>query len=393
MRKRGFTSRRLDALRILLLTLAAALHALLALAIARHWPTDKILRRDYWVFWDAGRRFVEGQLAGIYDARPGGFPFLHPPPVIVLSAPFGHFSPRAVYAFVLGSSAVLLATSALALRMIGTRRHEQDLVWLVLATSAPWAIALLVGQPVALFLFAWMAGIAALERGRPATAGLLLGPLWLKPQFALGALVLGVRSPRLANGMLAAALALFLVSLPAGFERWPEWLSAITRAGGEVGTARILLWKQHTLLAFLRGLVPSGSLAFGFYLFVALPLALGTLRSLREGSALRAGSLLVLTTLALSPYAYYYDAVLLAVPLAHLWLERDRYGGFRIRLALAAATFTIQHIAFFALQRGPPFGGLMLTLWLAAELFFGRMDKDTRTSVEKAPRRLRSGSS
>lgn len=375
-------SRRLDALRVALLAAAAGLNGFVALAIARHWPTDEILRRDYRVFWEAGRRLLGGDLAGIYDARPGGFPFLHPPPVIALSAPLGALSPRAVYAVVLALSVLALAASALALRALGPRKGEQDVLWLLVLASAPWAIALIVGQPAALFLAAWTLGLLALERGRPLSAGVLLGALWLKPQLALAALLLGLRRPRLALGMLAAALALALLSLPAGLARWPEWAEAAARAGAEVGAARIVLWKQHTLLAFLRSVTPGAAIAWSAWALVALPLGALVVRAVRAGSTLRAGSLLVLATLALSPYAYYYDALLLAVPAARLWLERERDPRTWALAALACATFACQHVTFFALQRGPALCGLLVTAWLAAELAPGRSADGASASIE-----------
>ena len=87
----------LDAARVAALAGAVVMHALWLVALAETWTTPEIERRDYRAFWDAGRRFVRGELEGIYDARPGGFPFLHPPPVIVLSAPLGLVSVRAAY--------------------------------------------------------------------------------------------------------------------------------------------------------------------------------------------------------------------------------------------------------------------------------------------------------
>src|SRR5690606_26680723 len=149
------------------------------------------------------------------------------------------------------------------------------------------------------------------------------------------------------------------------------WLEAIARVGGELDAGELALWKQHTLLASLRSLAPA-PLAWVGWVLCAIPLGALTLRAIRRASVLRAGGLLILATLALSPYAYYYDALLLVVPGAGLWLERERYPR-RARwivAAVACATFAWQHAAFFVLQaQAPPLSGLLVSGWLGAELW------------------------
>lgn len=377
--------RALDAIRIALLIAAAAANGAVALAIESTWGTDELLRRDYRVFWDAGRRVLEGRLEGIYDPRPGGFPFLHPPPVITLSAPLGSLEPRAVYAILTALSIAALIASALALRALRPRRGEHDLVWLAAVASAPWLIALILGQPAALFLAAWVLGLLALERDRPLAAGLVFGLLFAKPPLALAALALGLRRPRVALGMLATAALLVLLSLPAGLARWPEWLEALGRVGDELASGEIALWKQHTLLASLRSVAPA-PLAWLGWALAALPLGALALRAVRRASVLRAGGLLVLATLALTPYAYYYDALLLAVPGACLWLERERYPR-RARCALgilACATLAWQHAAFFVFQaEGPPLAGFLVSAWLGVELSV--TERARREHLDEAP--------
>ncbi len=369
----------LDGARVLALTLAVALHALWILSVAQVWPTPEIERRDYAVFVRAGRRALAGELDGVYAPRPGGFPFLHPPPVIALSAPLGLGDERAAYVVLTALAFAALGLSIAALRAIAPRPGEHDVVWLALLASAPWSIALVLGQPAALLLAALLVGLAALER-RPLAAGLAWSVLLLKPQLALAPLALAIvrRDRRALSGVLLGGFALAALSLPLGLARWPEWIAALARTGGEVSSAAIPLWKQHTWLAFLRSVAPAPIAWAGW--IAALPLGALVLWRLRsERSSLRAGALLALATIALSPYAYFYDALLLLAPGAALWVERERYARRALVTigALAALTFAWQHAGFFVLQRGPALGGLLVTGWLAAELVLGPRPNDS----------------
>lgn len=364
----------LDTARVLALALAVALHALLAAGVHEAWASAEIERRDYAVFVDAGRRLIGGQLEGVYDPRPGGFPFLHPPYVITLSAPLAPLGHRGAFVLLTLLALGALAASILALRRLSPRPGEHDVIWLAVLASAPWAITLVLGQPIALLLAAYLVALACLRSDRPGrgplVSGLAFSVLLLKPTFAIAPLALALlrRDRRLLAGLAIGALALVLAALPAGLHRWAEWSEAVLRAAGEVGAARVPLWKQHTWLAFLRSVLPAWAAWAGWA--ALLPLGGLALARARRASPLRAGALLVLATLALSPYAYFYDALLFAVPGAAAWLERERYGA-RARAAVAgvaALTFAWQHAGFFVLQgRAPALGGLLATAWLLIE--------------------------
>ncbi len=359
----------LDAASAGALVLAVSLHALWIVALIETWSTPEIERRDYRVFWDAGHRFLHGELAGIYDAHPGGFPFLHPPPAIVLSTPLGFVSERTAYALVTALSFLALALAVHALRRLAPRGDALDVVVLIVLASAPWAIALVLGQPIALLLAALAVGLAMLRAERPIAAGLAWSLLFLKPQLAIAPLAFAlVTQRRAALAMIAGGAGLFLLSLPAGVERWPEWIAAIARTTSDVAAARVPLWKQHTWLAWLLSVTPRVA-QIGWALAL-VPLAIAALRAAARRSLLRAGALIALATVALAPYAYFYDALLLAVPVASLALDRDAYPRRAwIALAvLAAITLVAEHASFFALQRGPAVSGLLVTAWLAIEL-------------------------
>ena len=95
---------------------------------------------------------------------------------------------------------------------------------------------------------------------------------------------------------------------------------------------------------------------------------------------LRVAGWLALGTIALGPYAYFYDALLLAVPAAALWLERASYPARRALLlaAVAALTYGWHFLGFLYLQSGPAYGGALVTLWLTAELLSGAKNAHAR---------------
>ena len=111
----------LEAARVALLVLAVALHGVLGLSLASSWGTDEFARRDWAAFRDAGRRALDGDVAHLYDPRPGGFPYLHPPWVAAILAPFGGLGDAAFYGLM-----VALQLGGLALALFALRRLESD---------------------------------------------------------------------------------------------------------------------------------------------------------------------------------------------------------------------------------------------------------------------------
>lgn len=360
----------LEATRVALLVLAVFLHGVLGLSLASSWGTDEFARRDWSAFRDAGRQALDGDAAHLYDPRPGGFPYLHPPWVAAILAPFGGLGDAGFYALMVAFQLGGLALALFALRHLEPEREAQDVVVLGILASAPWVIGLVLGQPSALVLGAWLGAFWLLDRDRPLPAGVLFGLCAIKPPYVVAPVIFALlsRKPRIFVGMAASVAALLAVSLFVG--QWPEWLAAVGRTLGDVSTAHFVLWKQHTLLAFLRSVVPR-EVALSIY--AAAIVGFGWLFWRVRGAdvpLLRAGGWLALGTLTLSPFAYFYDALLLAIPAASLWLGREGYPR-RARTALAilaVATFAAQHLGFFALQRGPPWCGLLVTGWLVVEM-------------------------
>lgn len=358
----------LDGTRVGLLVGAVALHGLIGLALADAYGTEEFARRDWFAFREAGRAVLAGE--ALYEPRPGGFPFLHPPYVAAIFAPLGSLSDGAFFVAMSALSLGGLGLFVLALRRLQPVHEEHDVVLLGLLASAPWAIGLVLGQPSALVLGAWLAAFWLVDRDQPLAAGVLFGLCAIKPPYVVAPVIYALlsRRYRILGGVGLTALSLFALSMAVG--QWREWVAAVARVLGDVGDGEVMLWKQHTLLAFLRELLPR-PVALGVWGAVWLGF-LGLFFRVRDVTMpmLRVAGWLALGTIALSPFAYFYDALVLVIPAAALWLNRETYPDrFRVPLAaLVALTFVAQHVGYFVVQSGPLPTGLLATAWLLLEM-------------------------
>jgi len=363
----------LDITRAGLLTLAVVMHGVVGVSVAASYGTPEFARRDWWAFRDAGRRVLEGDLAGLYDARPGGFPFLHPPYVASALAPLGGLGDAAYFACMVAGHLLGLGAAVFAMRRLRGLVGAQDVVLLGLLACAPWTIGLVLGQPSGLLLGAWLVAFWGIERKRAFSAGLLLGLCALKPPYVVAPIIYALltRRYRVLGGITTSVALLLILSGLVG--HWSEWIAAIARTLGDVSTAELTLWKQHTLLASLRGSTSRGvALVLWGLAAAVLSIRIYAVRRVRLPT-LRLVGWLALGTLALSPFAYFYDALLLAIPAAALWFCPQSYSP-RSRAtlgAVAALTFVAQHIEFFVLQSGTPIVGLLAAVWFGLELIQG----------------------
>ena len=359
----------LDLTRVGLLAGAVFLHAVIGVSLAATWGTDEFARRDWSAFRDAGHAAATGEVQGMYDARPGGFPYLHPPWVAALLAPVGDLDDGAFYGVMVALQLLGLAMVVLALRHLEPDHTEKDLVLLGVLASAPWAIGLVLGQPSALVLGAWLLAYWAVDRKEPFVAGLLFGLCVIKPPYVVAPIIYSLlsRRYRVLAGIAASLGVLLALSLSVG--QWTEWVAAVSRTLGNVSTGDVALWKQQTFLAFLRGVMPrtAALLIWGLACVVSAWLFYRVRHS--RMPMLRVAGWLALGTIALSPFAYFYDALILTLPAAALWLRWDTYPArFRpILVGLSVGTFVLQHIGFFVLQQGTPLTGLLVLAWLVVE--------------------------
>lgn len=156
---------------------------------------------DWGMYWGATRAFIDGGAAAAYDLRviahtvaplqayygPAARqlvvgPSPYPPVFFAMFAPWTLASPGV--SFVLWT-AMNVALGVYTIARLAARLPQRS--WVLVPTvllSFPVAYGIFVGQLTVLFMFAMWRAYLALERGQETRAGLWIGVLLFKPQFA-----------------------------------------------------------------------------------------------------------------------------------------------------------------------------------------------------------------
>jgi hypothetical protein len=293
---------------------------------------------DWMVFYGAIRSVLDGHWALLTDgdrftaflnaSMPSHLPvplefrpWFYPPSFLVLLAPLAPLGFTASYVVFQILSAALLA---IALRLNADAPRRTWLVILATLASPAASINITDGQVAFLVAALIVFGIRLLPR-RPFAAGLVLGLLTFKPQFALLLPVALIAQSQWRALAAAAISALMLASLSAmmfGIDIWLWWIPAAVDnlTGGDpkwIATGRI--W-GHSVFACVALLTESLKAASAIQLTATLGSAVLVATAFRVNLRTdeRLAVLLAATVLA-APHSGPYDALLLAVAAA-LWL-------------------------------------------------------------------------
>jgi len=301
-------------------------------------PTGKPLGTDFISFWAASRLALGGTPELAYDpaahaaiealpfggATIGYFSFFYPPIFLVICLPLALLP----YAVALGMwIAVTAGAFALAVRRLLPRLAPVEL----LAGATFPAILINAGHGQNGFLSAalFAGGFLVLDR-RPLLAGLLLGCLVFKPQLAIlvpFALAFSGRWTALA-GAAIAALGLAAASwLMLGSESWTAFVSSLLLAQATLSDSLVEPGKMVTVCAAARLLHLPSAAAFGLQLLFSGAMVAVLLRFGRQLDGVMLSALTVTATFLATPFAFDYDLMLLAIPLAVLF-QRGREGAF-----------------------------------------------------------------
>jgi hypothetical protein len=303
---------------------------------------------DFQSFWVAAGFAMEGRPAGAYavdlhaaaqlrlhDATVKTVGFAYPPTFLLAILPFG-LMPYGVAAFawVAGTLGAWLA----ALRTLVP--SWSILLGLAAFPAVYWNISY--GQNG--FVTAALFALAVSSFGqRPWVAGLCIGLLAYKPH-------LGVIIPLvLAAGghwrtFLGATITVIATSAAATLAFGPDiWLAFL----GMTGEARSwlsyppdYLRQMISVYAATRLLGASETLAYIVQLAVALPcLAVLLLLIRRRACATAQGAAMVCCAALCTPYLLRYDMVVIAIPLAWLWVRASRTGYRRSEIVVLIAAF------------------------------------------------------
>ncbi|HEX2922863.1 MAG TPA: glycosyltransferase family 87 protein [Chloroflexota bacterium] len=276
------------------------------------------------------QRLLRGQEATTESVRDaGGFIPFHNPPVLALllvplaSLPFswGHLL------WLLGTVVAFVLSATLPLG----RSRCGPLAAVALLTFPGVADTLLWGQMVGLLALSLGSGMVALRNGKPFLGGLLLGLLWLKPQYAVGfpLLFLLKRRWRELAGVAVSAAVIAVASVAVIGQKGTvsyldlmRGIGAFTPPAGSCVSPEMMVNWRALLLAVWPGIPDlTGSALVSILGFSTLLISLGAFigpwapRSPRFGTQMLA---LTLATLLASPHSHFHGLALLLPPAALL---------------------------------------------------------------------------
>jgi hypothetical protein len=320
--------------------------------------TSLVVGRDFLNFWMYGRAAVTADPSRFYDAQLYnaelrtilgshylGQNWSYPPSVMLLAAPFGLLSYL---------NALLIWTVLnFAIFFVAARRALRDRQLLIALLLSPAAVFCLVSGQSSLITTAMMIGIFTWLDRRPATAGLLIGLLSLKPQLGLLFPVLLVASGRWRAFFAAAATVLGIAALTAALFGPQAWIDYATKG---IATQNIVLLDPRviaapfmpTIFMNMRSIGAGYDLAMAVQLCftaAAVVIVFWAFRFRRNADPLLLTALFFACAVMGSPYLLIYDTLPLTLA-ALLLIASGKLGAAGIRLALLVFWLPALQLAF-----------------------------------------------
>lgn len=301
-------------------------------------PTGVPLGGDYVAFHTAARAATSGDAAAAYDAarfaellnehgpprERYGLTWQYPPTYYFLVLPLALFGFAAGYVFWSGLG---LAGFLAALRGFGLPP-----IFLFVILAAPSTThAFITGQNG--FITATLIAAAALYADkRPILAGLAAAALTVKPQLGVLLPIAFAASGSWRAFAVAGAGALALAGasvLAFGSPAWLAFFEGASSAGDNLAAGLMPLFKMTTPFAALRfaGAPAELAAAFQIALTIAAAGAVALVWRRVKEAELRAAALIVCVFFA-APYGFYYELIVLALPMALLVKRAMRRGFF-----------------------------------------------------------------
>ena len=298
---------------------------------------------DYPAFYAAGRLITSSERSTMYDpaqqavTQQGLFPddtddgllyFAYPPHTALAYAPLSHLPYRMSYALhTLLMVGALVAASYLVRPMVSLIDRHFEIVVIGAIAFYPMYRAITGGQNTALTLLLLAGSWRAVHSDRDAVAGLLLGLLLFKPQFALPLIGLHLLARRWRLGMSAALTAITCWGIGAAFlgvgwlGRWMDSVRFFSDLDAHVNRRNAVSFLGVADTVFGVGNTVGRTL--GAALALGTVVALVALWRNRDRRRLCAPMMVALPAIVLiSPHAMFYDAGLLVLPLAALLAAR-----------------------------------------------------------------------
>lgn len=270
--------------------------------------------------------FYERQVGLVPASRGDVYLPVYPPPAALIFYPFTVLPYRA--AALLWAAITIVGYVVVTWRSWHPVRHLlPDRRFLVAAAAAfpPFFLLVLYGQTTLLPLLAFFLAWLALRGGRPVLAGLALGLLSIKPQFApvVALVLLAGLNGRVLLGLAASAVVqVTAVVWTMGTQAFMAYLSTLKTLSTVEHLVEPDAWRMHSLRTLTR-LMPgtAGDVMWAAASVVVVGLAV---RAWRSAAPLHARfGIVVLATVLVNPHLFAYDAVVLVLPFIWLggWLE------------------------------------------------------------------------
>ena len=297
---------------------------------------DIFFASDFSHYWVAGRLAMAGEPAAVYDlprlqafgqAVGGihvGIPWFNTPTFLMLVLPFSlvpYHAALFLWIFTtLGGYLIIMRRLA----------PSSQFTWLALAFPST-LLNIVYGQNGFLSVIFLGGGLVLLDRS-PIAAGIFLGLMTYKPQFALLipiALAAGRRWKPLAAMLVTSGGFIGASALLLGIDVWGAFFQKIMvmlegLKGGQISAAVTLpLWKMPTVLSAMKLIGADFLTAAVIQVIIGLAMVaiVGWVWHSNASPAIRS-AILVSGTFLVTPYSFVYDNILLSIALACLgWLS------------------------------------------------------------------------
>ena len=346
----------------------------------RHDP--EAWQRDWYCFYSAGKAFAEAGPARVYwEQCIEHYFWLYPPYMLYPYALASRMAPLAFYAVaVAGVVAATVGSLVLLGRALPERAAFESVAMATLGSGVFFA-AVATGQHSAILLLGLAGAARASSLDRPVRAGLWLGLLGIKPNWAVVAVawLVVTRRWRTLGGMAAVGALMIASTLPLGLSVWGDYLQAAPHWVGvlldpAVGDYSYPAHKLATIEAFTRSTVGSVNPMLGKISWVVLEvlaLAAGLAVWLRRRDFRDQLAMAVLLMVGANVYVEFYDGLVLAVPAAVWATMRSGYPAAAWKtIAVAAGAVWAWYWIWALGSPGPEWPALtggLLAVWTLAE--------------------------
>ena len=316
---------------IVALSLLAVLFIQILLSKNYVTPAGTPVGGDFAAFWTAAKAMAAGDMAAIYDpavfhdwlariAPPQdrwGLSWQYPPTYFLLIS-FLALTPYGLgYALWTGGGLALFTASSWRAGVRGAP--------LLIMLAAPVVFQAAITGQNGFLTASLLLGATLLPDKRPLMAGACAALLTVKPQLGLLIPIAYMAGGHWRAFGAAATGSLLLAGLSItvfGFAPWTAFFGSVFHAGAAVSTGAMPLFKMPTIFAAfsLAGFPAPAALAFHALGAIAAIWSTWTIWRRSDNAALKA-AMVCCGAFFISPYAYYYELVIIAVPIALLAIE------------------------------------------------------------------------